>query len=44
VDRKFISMATGLALAIGSVAPSFATDLTPQSVSQVNVTALADGW
>jgi len=44
VDRKFISMATGLALAVGSVAPSFAADLTPQPVSQVNVTQLADGY
>lgn len=44
MNRKFISMATGLALAVGSVAPAFAADLTPQPVSQVNVTALADGY
>jgi len=44
VDRKFLSIATGLALAVGTVAPSFAADLTPQPVSQVNVTTLADGY
>jgi hypothetical protein len=44
VNRKFISIATGLALAVGTVAPAFAADLTPQPVSQVNVTQLADGF
>jgi hypothetical protein len=44
VNRKFISMATGLAMAVGSVAPAFAADLTPQPVSQVNVSQLADGY
>ena len=44
MNRKFISIATGLALAVGSVAPAFAADLTPQPVSQVNVTQLADGY
>ena len=44
MNRKFISMATGLALAAGSVAPAFAADLTPQPVSAVNVTQLADGY
>jgi hypothetical protein len=44
VNRKFISMTTGLALAVGAVAPGFAADLTPQPVSQVNVTQLADGY
>ena len=44
MNRKFISMATGLALAVGTVAPAFAADLTPQPVSQVNVTQLADGY
>jgi len=37
-------MATGLAMAVGSVAPAFAADLTPQPVSQVNVTQLANGY
>ena len=44
MNRKFISMAAGLALAVGAVAPSFAADLTPQPVSQINVTQLADGY
>jgi len=44
MNCKIISIATGLALAVGSVAPAFAADLTPQPVSQVNVTQLADGF
>ena len=44
MNRKIISMATGLALAAGTVAPAFAADLTPQPVSSVNVTQLADGY
>ena len=44
MKRKFISMAAGLAMAVGSVAPAFAADLTPQPVSQVNVSQLADGY
>jgi hypothetical protein len=37
-------MATGFALAAGSVIPAFAADLTPQPVSQVNVSQLANGY
>jgi sporulation protein YlmC with PRC-barrel domain len=37
-------MAAGLAMTVGAVAPSFAADLTPQPVSAVNVTQLADGY
>jgi hypothetical protein len=44
MNRKIISMAAGLAIAAGTVAPAFAADLTPQPVSQVNVTQLADGY
>jgi hypothetical protein len=44
VNRKILSIATGLALTAGSVAPAFAADLTPQPVSAVNVTQLADGY
>jgi len=44
VNRKIISMAAGLALTVGAVAPAFAADLTPQPVSAVNVTQLADGY
>jgi hypothetical protein len=44
VNRKFMSIATSMALIAGTVAPSFAADLTPQPVSQVNVTQLADGF
>jgi PRC-barrel domain len=44
VNRKFMSIATSVALIAGTVAPSFAADLTPQPVSQVNVTQLADGF
>jgi hypothetical protein len=44
VNRKFMSIATSVALVAGTVAPSFAADLTPQPVSQVNVTTLADGF
>jgi hypothetical protein len=44
MNRKFMSIATSVALIAGTVAPSFAADLTPQPVSQVNVTTLADGY
>ena len=44
MNRKFMSIATSVALIAGTVAPSFAADLTPQPVSQVNVTQLADGF
>ena len=44
MTRKFISMAAGLAIAAGTVAPAFAADLTPQPVSSINVTQLADGY
>jgi hypothetical protein len=44
MNRKFMSIATSVALIAGTVAPSFAADLTPQPVSQVNVTTLADGF
>jgi PRC-barrel domain len=44
MNRKFMSIAASMALIVGSVAPSFAADLTPQPVSQVNVTQLADGF
>lgn len=44
MNRKFMSIATSVALIAGTVAPSFAADLTPQPVSSVNVTQLADGF
>ena len=44
MNRKFMSIATSVALIAGIVTPSFAADLTPQPVSQVNVTQLADGF
>ena len=44
MNRKFMSIATSVALVAATVAPSFAADLTPQAVSQVNVTQLADGF
>ena len=44
MNRKFMSIATSVALIAGAVVPSFAADLTPQPVSQVNVTQLADGF
>jgi hypothetical protein len=44
VNRKFMSIAASVALIAGTAAPSFAADLTPQPVSQVNVTQLADGF
>jgi hypothetical protein len=44
MNRKFMSIATSVVLITGTVAPSFAADLTPQPVSQVNVTTLADGF
>ena len=44
MNRKLMSFATSVALIAGTVAPSFAADLTPQPVRQVNVTTLADGY
>lgn len=44
MNRKIMSIATSVALIAASAAPSFAADLTPQPVSQVNVTTLADGF
>jgi hypothetical protein len=44
VNRKFLNIATGVALIAATAAPSFAADLTPQPVSQINVTTLADGF
>ena len=44
MNRKFMSMAASAVLMTGIGASSFAADLTPQTVSQVNVTALADGY
>jgi hypothetical protein len=44
MNRTFLNIATGAALIAVTAAPSFAADLTPQPVSQVNVTQLADGF
>ena len=44
MNRKFMSIAAGAALMTGMAVSSFAADLTPQTVSQVNVTVLADGY
>ncbi len=44
MNRKFLNIATGVALIAATAAPSFAADLTPQPVSQINVTTLADGF
>jgi hypothetical protein len=44
VNRKFLNIATGVALIAATAAPAFAADLTPQPVGQVNVTQLADGY
>jgi len=44
MNRTFLNIATGVALIAATAAPGFAADLTPQPVSQVNVTQLADGY
>ena len=44
MNRKSISAAASFAMAIGSVTPAVAADLTPQPMSQVNVTQLANGY
>jgi hypothetical protein len=41
--KKFTTVAASMAL-IAAIAPSFAADLTPQGVSQLNVKTLADGY
>ena len=42
--RRITSVAASIALIVALAAPSFAADLTPQPVSQVNVKSLADGY
>jgi hypothetical protein len=44
MKNQIIGMATSLAVAVSIAAPSFAADLTPQPMNQVNVTQLADGY
>jgi hypothetical protein len=44
VNRTFLSLATGVALVAGLAAPSFAADLTAQTIHRVDVTTLADGY
>ncbi len=44
MNRKFLNIATGVALIAATAAPAFAADLTPQPVSSINVTQLADGF
>jgi hypothetical protein len=44
VNRKFLSIATSAALIVGLAAPTFAADLTPQTIHRVDVTTLADGY
>ena len=44
MNRKFLSIATSVALIAGLSAPSFAADLTPQTIHKVDVTTLADGY
>ncbi len=44
MNRKYLSVATSIALIAGLAAPTFAADLTPQTMHKVDVTTLGDGY
>ncbi len=44
MNRKFIGAVSSVALIVGLAAPSFAADLTAQTIRRVDVTTLADGY